>query len=254
MSDTTGKVIECKAGVCWGPGELIVIEDVQVAPPKAGEVRIKILHTDICHTDEYTRSGKDSEGAFPVILGHEGGGIVESVGEGVTGVKPGDHAIPLYTAECRECKFCKSGKTNLCGRFRATQGQGLMPDDTTRFKSKGKDIYHFVCCAFLAHGGDTNLATRNPEAFRASAGRSPEKKEEVDRILKTIEDPGFWNQLTELKLYLEPLAIAANVSQASATRLDHILIELGRLYHAFSQLGFNPKIREIVLESLERRW
>ncbi|KAL5636962.1 hypothetical protein ACGC1H_000812 [Rhizoctonia solani] len=144
MSDTTGKVIECKAGVCWGPGEPIVIEDVQVAPPKAGEVRIQILHTGICHTDEYTRSGKDSEGAFPVILGHEGGGIVESVGEGVTGVKSGDHVIPLYTAECRECKFCKSGKTNLCGRVRATQGQGLMPDGTTRFKAKGKDIYHFM--------------------------------------------------------------------------------------------------------------
>lgn len=144
MSDTTGKTIECKAGVCWGPGEPIVIEDVQVAPPKAGEVRIKILYTGICHTDEYTRSGKDSEGAFPVILGHEGGGIVESVGEGVTGVKPGDHVIPLYTAECRECKFCKSGKTNLCGRVRATQGQGLMPDGTTRFKAKGKDIFHFM--------------------------------------------------------------------------------------------------------------
>jgi len=138
------QTIECKAGVCWGPGEPIVIEDVQVAPPKAGEVRIKILYTGICHTDEYTRSGKDSEGAFPVILGHEGGGIVESVGEGVTGVKPGDHVIPLYTAECRECKFCKSGKTNLCGRVRATQGQGLMPDGTTRFKAKGKDIFHFM--------------------------------------------------------------------------------------------------------------
>ncbi|QRW01787.1 alcohol dehydrogenase [Ceratobasidium sp. AG-Ba] len=144
MSDTVGKVIECKAGVCWGPGEPIVVEDVQVAPPKAGEVRIKILYTGICHTDEYTRSGKDSEGAFPVILGHEGGGIVESVGEGVTNVKPGDHVIPLYTAECRECKFCKSGKTNLCGRVRATQGQGLMPDGTTRFKARGQDVYHFM--------------------------------------------------------------------------------------------------------------
>ncbi|KAG9101072.1 formate dehydrogenase (NAD+) [Ceratobasidium sp. UAMH 11750] len=144
MSDTTGKVIECKAGVCWGPGEPIVVEDVQVAPPKAGEVRIKILYTGICHTDEYTRSGKDSEGAFPVILGHEGGGIVESIGEGVTHVKPGDHVIPLYTAECRECKFCKSGKTNLCGRVRATQGQGLMPDGTTRFKARGKDVFHFM--------------------------------------------------------------------------------------------------------------
>ncbi|CAE6455677.1 unnamed protein product [Rhizoctonia solani] len=160
MSDTTGKVIECKAGVCWGPGEPIVIEDVQVAPPKAGEVRIKILHTGICHTDEYTRSGKDSEGAFPVILGHEGGGIVESVGEGVTGVKPGDHVIPLYTAECRECKFCKSGKTNLCGRVRATQGQGLMPDGTTRFKAKGKDIYHFVRTASLTHSKDTDTSAQ----------------------------------------------------------------------------------------------
>ncbi|QRV72733.1 Zinc-binding dehydrogenase [Ceratobasidium sp. AG-Ba] len=111
MSDTVGKVIECKAGVCWGPGEPIVVEDVQVAPPKAGEVRIKILYTGICHTDEYTRSGKDSEGAFPVILGHEGGGIVESVGEGVTNVKP---------------------------------GQGLMPDGTTRFKARGQDVYHFM--------------------------------------------------------------------------------------------------------------
>ncbi|KAI0761717.1 class III ADH enzyme [Irpex lacteus] len=144
MSDTAGKVIKCKAAVCWGAGEPLKIEEVEVAPPQAHEVRIKILYTGICHTDEYTRSGKDPEGLFPVILGHEGGGIVESVGEGVTSVKVGDHVIPLYTAECRECKFCKSGKTNLCGKVRATQGKGLMPDNTSRFTVKGQSVHHFM--------------------------------------------------------------------------------------------------------------
>ncbi|KAJ7591367.1 chaperonin 10-like protein [Mycena floridula] len=144
MAETVGKTITCKAAVCWGAGEPLKIEQVQVAPPQAHEVRIHILYTGICHTDEYTRSGKDPEGLYPVILGHEGGGIVESVGEGVTNVAPGDHVIPLYTAECRECKFCKSGKTNLCGKVRATQGQGLMPDNTSRFTVDGKPIHHFM--------------------------------------------------------------------------------------------------------------
>jgi len=144
MSETAGKVITCKAAVCWGAGEPLKIEDVEVEPPRAHEVRIQILYTGICHTDEYTRSGADPEGAFPIILGHEGGGIVESVGEGVTSVKVGDHVIPLYTAECRECKFCKSGKTNLCGKVRATQGQGLMPDKTSRFSINGQRILHFM--------------------------------------------------------------------------------------------------------------
>ncbi|KAI0317741.1 class III ADH enzyme [Amylostereum chailletii] len=144
MSDTAGKPIKCKAAVCWGAGEPLKLEDVEVAPPQAHEVRIKILYTGICHTDEYTRSGSDPEGAFPIILGHEGGGVVESVGEGVTSVKPGDHVIPLYTAECRECKFCKSGKTNLCSKVRATQGQGLMPDKTSRFTVNGQSILHFM--------------------------------------------------------------------------------------------------------------
>ncbi|KAJ7228950.1 class III ADH enzyme [Mycena pura] len=144
MSSTAGKPIKCKAAVCWGAGEPLKLEDVEVAPPGAHEVRIHILYTGICHTDEYTRSGKDPEGLFPVILGHEGGGIVESVGEGVTNVQVGDHVIPLYTAECRECKFCKSGKTNLCGKVRATQGKGLMPDNTSRFSIKGQPIHHFM--------------------------------------------------------------------------------------------------------------
>lgn len=144
MSGTTHKVIRCKAAIVWGPNQSLVVEDVEVDPPKANEVRIQILHTGVCHTDEYTRSGKDSEGLFPAILGHEGGGIVESVGEGVTDVQPGDHVIPLYTAECRQCKFCTSGKTNLCGSVRATQGKGVMPDGTVRFHSKGQDIFHFM--------------------------------------------------------------------------------------------------------------
>lgn len=144
---TAGKTINCKAAVAWEAGAPLSIEDVEVAPPRKDEVRIKILYTGLCHTDAYTLSGSDPEGAFPVILGHEGGGVVESVGEGVTEVKEGDHVIPLYTAECRECKFCKSGKTNLCGRVRETQGQGKMPDGTVRFKVKGKEVLHFMGCS-----------------------------------------------------------------------------------------------------------
>ncbi|NNE39259.1 MAG: S-(hydroxymethyl)glutathione dehydrogenase/class III alcohol dehydrogenase, partial [Gammaproteobacteria bacterium] len=113
-------------------------------PPQQGEVLVRIIATGVCHTDAYTLSGADSEGKFPCILGHEGGGIVEQVGEGVTSVKEGDHVIPLYTPECGECKFCLSGKTNLCQAIRATQGQGLMPDGTTRFSINGNPIYHYM--------------------------------------------------------------------------------------------------------------
>ncbi|GAA5888287.1 hypothetical protein JCM5296_003275 [Sporobolomyces johnsonii] len=147
MSDTQGKVITCKAAVAWEAGKPVSIEEVTVDPPKAGEVRIKVLYNALCHTDLFTLSGQDPEGAFPVILGHEGGGIVESIGEGVTDVKVGDHVIPLYTAECRQCKFCKSGKTNLCGAVRETQGKGVMPDGTSRFKCKGKELLHFMGCS-----------------------------------------------------------------------------------------------------------
>uniref|UniRef100_L2FIE1 Glutathione-dependent formaldehyde dehydrogenase n=1 Tax=Colletotrichum fructicola (strain Nara gc5) TaxID=1213859 RepID=L2FIE1_COLFN len=144
MSATAGKTITCKAAVAWEAGKPLSIEDIEVAPPKAHEVRIEIYYTGVCHTDAYTLSGKDPEGAFPIVLGHEGAGIVESVGEGVTNVKPGDHVVALYTPECKECKFCKSGKTNLCGKIRATQGKGVMPDGTSRFKCKGKDLLHFM--------------------------------------------------------------------------------------------------------------
>ncbi|HHQ5454003.1 TPA: S-(hydroxymethyl)glutathione dehydrogenase/class III alcohol dehydrogenase [Aeromonas veronii] len=136
--------IKCKAAIAWGPGQPLSIEEVEVMPPQAGEVRVRIIATGVCHTDAFTLSGEDPEGVFPCILGHEGGGIVESVGEGVTSVKVGDHVIPLYTPECGECKFCKSGKTNLCQKIRATQGKGLMPDGTTRFSKDGQPIYHYM--------------------------------------------------------------------------------------------------------------
>ncbi|ALU41659.1 S-(hydroxymethyl)glutathione dehydrogenase [Pseudoalteromonas rubra] len=136
--------IKSRAAIAWGPGQPLSIEEVDVMMPKAGEVLVKIVATGVCHTDAFTLSGEDPEGVFPAILGHEGGGIVEAVGEGVTSVAIGDHVIPLYTPECGECKFCTSGKTNLCQKIRATQGKGVMPDGTTRFYKDGEPIYHYM--------------------------------------------------------------------------------------------------------------
>ena len=141
------QIIKCKAAVAWGPNQPLTIEEVDVMPPQAGEVRVRILASGVCHTDAYTLSGEDPEGVFPAILGHEGGGIVESIGAGVSSVQVGDHVIPLYTPECGECKFCKSGKTNLCQKIRETQGKGLMPDGTTRFFKDGKPIFHYMGCS-----------------------------------------------------------------------------------------------------------
>lgn len=143
----SAKPITCRAAVAWAAGEPLKIEQVEVAPPKPGEVRVKIIASGVCHTDAFTLSGDDPEGIFPAILGHEGGGIVESIGEGVTSVAVGDHVIPLYTPECGECKFCKSGKTNLCQKIRETQGKGLMPDGTSRFSINGEPIYHYMGCS-----------------------------------------------------------------------------------------------------------
>jgi S-(hydroxymethyl)glutathione dehydrogenase/alcohol dehydrogenase len=140
-------MIKSRAAVAFAPNEPLQIVEVDVAPPQAGEVLIRIVASGVCHTDAYTLSGQDSEGVFPCILGHEGGGVVEAVGEGVTSVKVGDHVIPLYTAECRECKFCKSGKTNLCSSVRTTQGKGLMPDGTSRFSYNGEPVYHYMGCS-----------------------------------------------------------------------------------------------------------
>ena len=153
VSDTAGHEIECEAAVAWGVDD-IRIEKIKVAPPKAGEVRLKVVANALCHTDLYTLEGSDPEGLFPSILGHEAGAIVESVGEGVTSVKVGDHVVPCYTPECRQpdCIFCASKKTNLCPTIRATQGQGVMPDGTTRFASAadGTPIHHFMGCSTFA--------------------------------------------------------------------------------------------------------
>jgi len=136
--------MKSRAAVAWQAGQPLTIEEVDVADPRAGEVRVRIVATGVCHTDAYTLSGADPEGLFPAILGHEGAGIVESVGPGVRSVKPGDHVIPLYTAECGQCKFCRSGKTNLCGAVRETQGRGVMPDGTSRFSLNGRPIHHYL--------------------------------------------------------------------------------------------------------------
>ncbi len=159
--------MKSRAAVAWQAGKPLSIEEVDVAPPKAGEVLVQIVATGVCHTDAYTLSGADPEGAFPVILGHEGGGIVREVGAGVSSVKPGDHVIPLYTPECGECKFCLSGKTNLCQKIRATQGKGLMPDGTSRFSIKGQTLLHYMGTSTFSEFTvlpEISLAKINPEA------------------------------------------------------------------------------------------
>ncbi|KPM03549.1 alcohol dehydrogenase class-3-like protein [Sarcoptes scabiei] len=144
MYPTEGKDIECWAAVAWEPSKPLSLERVTVAPPRTGEVRIRIDFTGVCHTDAYSLSGIDPEGRFPTILGHEGAGIVESIGPDVTSVKPGDTVIPCYIPQCKSCKFCLSKKTNLCSKIRATQGKGVMLDGTSRFSCKGKTLYHFM--------------------------------------------------------------------------------------------------------------
>jgi S-(hydroxymethyl)glutathione dehydrogenase/alcohol dehydrogenase len=143
--------MKVQAAVAFEAGKPLQIETVDLDGPKAGEVLVEIKATGICHTDEYTRSGQDSEGLFPSILGHEGAGIVVDVGPGVTTLKKGDHVIPLYTPECRVCKSCLSRKTNLCTSIRATQGKGMMPDGTSRFSLKGKPIHHYMGCSTFAN-------------------------------------------------------------------------------------------------------
>ena len=137
-------MIKSRAAVAWEVNRPLVIDEIDVQEPQAGEVLVRIVASGVCHTDAFTLSGADPEGLFPSILGHEGGGVVEAVGPGVTSVQPGDHVIPLYTPECRECRFCRSGKTNLCVKIRATQGKGLMPDGTSRFSKNGKMIHHYM--------------------------------------------------------------------------------------------------------------
>jgi S-(hydroxymethyl)glutathione dehydrogenase/alcohol dehydrogenase len=143
--------MKTRAAVAFAAGKPLEIVEVDLDGPKAGEVMVEIKATGVCHTDEFTLSGADPEGLFPAILGHEGAGVVVEVGPGVTSVKPGDHVIPLYTPECRQCPSCLSRKTNLCTAIRATQGQGLMPDGTSRFSYKGQKIHHYMGCSTFSN-------------------------------------------------------------------------------------------------------
>jgi S-(hydroxymethyl)glutathione dehydrogenase/alcohol dehydrogenase len=143
--------MKVKAAIAFEAGKPLEIETVELEGPRAGEVLVEIKATGVCHTDEFTRSGADPEGLFPAILGHEGAGIVVDVGPGVASVKKGDHVIPLYTPECRQCKSCLSRKTNLCTAIRATQGKGLMPDGTSRFSRAGKMVHHYMGCSTFAN-------------------------------------------------------------------------------------------------------
>src|ERR671916_514940 len=144
-------MIKTRAAVAWEANKPLTIETVDLDGPKPGEGLVEIMATGVCHTDAYTLSGLDSEGLFPCILGHEGAGVIREVGAGVTSVKPGDHVIPLYTPECRQCKSCLSGKTNLCTAIRATQGKGVMPDGTTRFSYRGEPVYHYMGCSTFSN-------------------------------------------------------------------------------------------------------
>jgi S-(hydroxymethyl)glutathione dehydrogenase/alcohol dehydrogenase len=143
--------MDVRAAVAHAAGKPLTIETVELDGPRAGEVLVELKATGICHTDKFTLSGEDPEGLFPAILGHEGAGIVREVGKDVTSVAPGDHVIPLYTPECRECEYCLSRKTNLCQKIRTTQGKGLMPDGTSRFKLNGKPVLHYMGCSTFAN-------------------------------------------------------------------------------------------------------
>ncbi len=143
--------MDVRAALALAPGQPLVVDTVQLEGPREGEVLVEIMATGVCHTDKFTLSGDDPEGMFPAILGHEGAGIVREVGPGVRSVAPGDHVIPLYTPECRECDYCLSRKTNLCQKIRSTQGRGLMPDGTSRFSYKGKPVLHYMGCSTFAN-------------------------------------------------------------------------------------------------------
>ncbi len=159
--------MKSRAAVATQAGHPLEITEIDVQGPREGEVLVRMVATGVCHTDAFTLSGEDPEGLFPAVLGHEGGGVVEEVGAGVTSVKPGDHVIPLYTPECGECSFCRSGKTNLCQAIRVTQGQGLMPDGSSRFSLGGQPLYHYMGTSTFSEYSvmpEISVAKINPQA------------------------------------------------------------------------------------------
>lgn len=142
--------MKARAAICWEPGTTLEVEEIELAAPRGGECLIRLVATGVCHTDAYTMSGRDPSGLFPCVLGHEGAGVVEEVGPEVRGLAVGDHVIPLYIPECRQCKFCTSGKTHLCGAILDTQGRGLMPDGSSRLSARGKTLHHYMGCSTFA--------------------------------------------------------------------------------------------------------
>lgn len=142
--------MKARAAVCWEPGKDLEIEEIEIGKPQSGECLVRLVATGVCHTDAYTMSGRDPSGLFPSVLGHEGAGVVEEVGPDVRGLVPGDHVIPLYIPECRQCRFCTSGKTHLCGAIIETQGKGLMPDGSSRLSARGTTLHHYMGCSTFA--------------------------------------------------------------------------------------------------------
>ncbi|XP_076443014.1 alcohol dehydrogenase class-3-like [Babylonia areolata] len=262
-ADTKGQVIKCRAAVAWEAKKPLTIETIEVDPPKAGEVRIKILATGVCHTDSYTLGGHDPEGAFPVVLGHEGAGIVESIGEGVTTVKPGDHVIPCYTPQCYDCKFCKNPKTNLCQKIRATQGKGVMPDGTKRFRCNGKELFHFM--------GTSTFSEYTVCAEISVAKISPEAKLERVCLLGCGISTGYGAALNTAKvekgstcgvwgLGAVGLAVIMGCKAAGATRIIGVDINADK-FETAKQFGatefINPKdygdrpVQEVIVEKTD---
>lgn len=170
MSDTAGKVIKCRAAIAWEPNKPLSIEEIEVDPPQKGEVRIKVLYGALCHTDTFALTGRDPDCSFPVILGHEAAGVVESIGEGVTSVAPGDHVVPCFVPQCNECDYCKNPDTNLCTRihyFIGSKKSQLQADGTSRFRCKGQEILHFMGCSTFSEYtvcDDVSVAKVNPSA------------------------------------------------------------------------------------------
>ena len=178
--------MKTRAAIAHKAGSPLTITEVDLQPPQPGEVLVEIKATGVCHTDAFTLSGDDPEGEFPVILGHEGAGIVVEVGEGVKSVQPGDHVIPLYTPECRECEYCLHPKTNLCQAIRSTQGKGLMPNGTSRFSLDGEPILHYMGCSTFSN------YTVLPEIALAKVRKDAPLRKFVTSVVVLLRALGQW--------------------------------------------------------------
>ncbi|KAB2635128.1 alcohol dehydrogenase [Pyrus ussuriensis x Pyrus communis] len=268
MSNTAGQVIRCRAAVAWEAGKPLVIEEVEVAPPQANEVRLKILFTSLCHTDVYFWEAKGQNPLFPRIYGHEAGGIVESVGEGVTDLKAGDHVLPVFTGECKDCAHCKSEESNMCDLLRINTDRGVMlSDGKSRFSIKGKPIYHFVGTSTFSeytvvHVGC--LAKINPSApldkvCVLSCGISTGK---LSRSYLNVAKPKKGSTVAVFGLGAVGLAAAEGARMSGASRIIGVDLNSSRFEEAkkFGVTEFvNPKehkkpVQEVIAELTKEEW